>query len=294
MWTSVNEKERSSHCSTCAYSSNIRVCPSFPKPYPSPHPLTPVTGSTKDEEAVSGTITIPEVAHDTEADEYVFDIEIYSDASSKQPVKDLVRAQLVPQLRTKLSALAPTLVSAHAKDLQHANGHAPAFKPATVYQSSSVNKPASPSPSSSATTTTTSVNVTTVTDTDEFRCPATELYTTFTDPARLAAFTRAPPAHWSGAHPGARFELFGGNVQAEFVALEAPTRIVQKWRLTQWPAGHYSRLELRFDQNDVDAVTAMRVQWTGVPVGQEDVTKRNWREYYVGSIKRTFGFGTVL
>ncbi|CRK25489.1 hypothetical protein BN1708_004033 [Verticillium longisporum] len=38
----------------------------------------------------------------------------------------------------------------------------------------------------------------------------------------------------------------------------------------------------------------MRVSWTGVPVGQEDVTKRNWEEYYVNSIKRTFGFGTIL
>ena len=31
----------------------------------------PSTGKTKDEELVSGSITIPEVAHDTEEDEYV-------------------------------------------------------------------------------------------------------------------------------------------------------------------------------------------------------------------------------
>ena len=49
-----------------------------------------------------------------------------------------------------------------------------------------------------------------------------------------------------------------------------------------------------FDQNDVDHVTVMRVTWEGVPVGQEDVARRNWGEYYVRSIKTTFGFGTVL
>jgi activator of HSP90 ATPase len=38
----------------------------------------------------------------------------------------------------------------------------------------------------------------------------------------------------------------------------------------------------------------MRVTWSGVPVGQEEVTKRNWGEYYVRSIKQTFGFGTIL
>jgi activator of HSP90 ATPase len=26
-----------------------------------------------------------------------------------------------------------------------------------------------------------------------------------------------------------------------------------------------------------------------VPIGQEEVTKRNWGEYYVRSIKQTFG-----
>ena len=76
----------------------------------------------------------------------------------------------------------------------------------------------------------------------------------------------------------------------EFVELDEPTKIVQKWRLQQWPAGHYSRLEIKFDQNDVDAVTVMRVNWNGVPVGQEEVTRRNWGEYYVRSIKTTFGY----
>ena len=88
---------------------------------------------------------------------------------------------------------------------------------------------------------------------------------------------------------GGKFELFGGNVSGEFTALEKPIKIVQKWRLAQWAEGHYSKLEIVFDQNDTDAVTVMRVHWDGVPVGQEDVTKRNWGEYYVRSIKTTFG-----
>lgn len=31
--------------------------------------------------------------------------------------------------------------------------------------------------------------------------------------------------------------------------------------------------------------------FSSVPVGQEEPTKRNWNEYYVRSIKQTFGFG---
>lgn len=138
------------------------------------------------------------------------------------------------------------------------------------------------------------MNVTTLSDTQEFRTDASNLFATFTDPQRITAFTRAPPKTFEGAKPGAKFEIFGGNVSGEFVKLDEPTYIEQKWRLAQWPAGHFSTLKMKFEQNDVDAVTVMKVEWEGVPVGQEEPTRRNWNEYYVRSIKTTFGFGTIL
>lgn len=253
------------------------------------------SGQTKDKEDVSGTITVPEVAHDTEENEYVFDIDIYADASSKAPVKDLVRSKIVPQLRKHFAKLGPALISEHGKDIQHAPGSNPSsgFSTPKVYTPSGSNA-ATTSAFSTSTSGTSSVNTTTVADSEEFRAPAEELYKTFTDPQRITAFTRAAPNLFEGAKKGGKFELFGGNVSGEYLELEEPTKIVQSWRLDQWPKGHFSRLEMNFDQNDVDNVTVMRVNWTGVPVGQEDVTKRNWGEYYVRSIKTTFGFGTVL
>ena len=228
-----------------------------------------------------------------------FEIEIYSDASSKQPVKDLVRSKILPQLRKKLSQLGPTLIAEHGKDLQHATGAAPTLQPTIVTSSSNVSQTnAKPAPSSqkpsTSTSNNTSVNTTSIISTDEFRTTAAELYTTFTSPDRLAAFTRAPPTIYEGAHPGGKFSLFGGNVSGSYVSLTEPTTIVQKWRLGSWPEGHYSTLEIGFDQNDRDAVTVMRVKWEGVPVGEEEVVKRNWGEFYVKSIKTTFGFGTIL
>ncbi|KAL8990840.1 MAG: hypothetical protein Q9177_000606 [Variospora cf. flavescens] len=249
-------------------------------------------GKTEDEEDVSGTVTIPEVAHDTEADEYVFDIDIYSDNNSKQPVKDLVRSKLVPQLRQQLAKLGPALITEHGRDLQHANSSAPFTQPTAMTSSTAAQANAKSTQSTSSSQASKNgklVNTTTVNSTEEFRTTAAELYTTFTSPERLAAFTRAPPKVFEGAHVGANFELFGGNVVGQFVELKEPTKIVQKWRLGQWPEGHYSRLEITFDQNEQDAVTVMRVAWDGVPVGQEEVTRRNWGEYYVRSIKTTFG-----
>ncbi|CAG7937159.1 unnamed protein product [Penicillium salamii] len=248
------------------------------------------SGKTKDDEDVSGTIKIPEVAHDTEEDEFVFEIENHADSNSKQSVKDLVRTKLVAQLRTALAGLTGALIAEHGKDLQHAPGVNPSsgFTKATVHPQTKAEQP-------SATKTSTSkagkvaVNTTTVTASDEFRTTASELYSTFTDPQRIAAFTRGPPRDWEGANVGAKFAIFDGNVTGQFVTLNEPKQIVQTWRLAQWPEGHFSSLEINFDQNDIDGVTQMRVTWSGVPVGQEDVTKQNWEMYYVRSIKQTFG-----
>ena len=224
-----------------------------------------------------------------------FDIDIYSESKEKQPVKDLVRSKITPQLREAFQKLGPALIQEHGKDLQHNSSSNP---------SSGVSTPTwhpqrtrTPTPATTATTTHTgssSVNTSTVSATDEFRTSAEEMYQTFTDPQRLAAFTRAPPRVFEGAKPGGKFAIFDGNVSGEFVKLEPPKKIVQTWRLAQWPEGHTSSQEIVFDQNDVDHVTNMRVTWTGVPVGQEEVVKRNWEGYYIRSIKQTFGFGTIL
>ncbi|KAJ5107942.1 hypothetical protein N7456_004617 [Penicillium angulare] len=253
------------------------------------------SGKTKDAEEVTGSISIPEVAHDTEEDEYVFEIENHADAASKQPVKDLVRSKIVSQLRVALAKLTGALIAEHAKDIQHA----PGVNPSSGFTPASVHPQADKKETTATSTTTTSsgkvaINTTTVTASDEFRTTAEELYNTFTDPQRITAFTRGAPRQFEGAKVGGKFAIFDGNVTGEFVKLDAPKQIVQKWRLAQWPADHFSTLQINLDQNNVDGVTQMRVEWSGVPVGQEDVTKQNWDMYYVRSIKQTFGFGTIL
>ena len=133
------------------------------------------------------------------------------------------------------------------------------------------------------------VNTVPVSSTAEFRTSAEELFVTFTDPARLTAFTRSPPTQFEGAQPGGKFGLFGGGVTGEYVSLKKPTQIVQKWRLAHWPQEHYSELTLDLDQDDVNGVTNMRVNWDKVPVGEEESTREKWGEYYVRSLKTTFG-----
>ena len=47
--------------------------------------------------------------------------------------------------------------------------------------------------------------------------------------------------------------------------------------------GHFCTLKMVFDQGM--ETTTLRVTWSGVPIGEEEVTKRNFREYYVNHIK---------
>ena len=198
----------------------------------------------------------------------------------------------MPQLRKTLAQLTEALVTEHAKDLQHAPGVNPSagFTKASVHPQTAKKEAAPTATTTTSTTGKVAVNTTTVTASDEMRTTAEELYNTFTDPQRIAAFTRGPPRQFEGAKVGGKFAIFDGNVVGEFVKLDAPKQIVQKWRLAQWPAEHFSTLEINLDQNDVDGVTQLRVSWSGVPVGQEDVTKQNWELYYVRSIKQTFGY----
>jgi len=258
-----------------------------------------LVGHSKDDDDVEGSITIPEVAHDTEEDEYVFEIDIHDASNSKLPVKDLVRSSLLPRIRKELQKLAPALITEHGRDIQHAPGSGPPTgysTPVNKVTSSTAAQTNNKSGTSTSTGGGAAVNINTVplSSTTEFRTSAEELFITFTDPGRITAFTRSPPKVFEGPKAGGKFELFGGGVQGEYVSLTEPKQIVQKWRLAHWPQGHYSTLTLDFDQDNVNAVTNMKASWDRVPVGEEDSTRDKWGEYYVRSLKTTFGFGTIL
>jgi len=248
-------------------------------------------GKTADGVEASGTITIPEVAHDTDISEYVFEISNYSDTKEKQPIRDLVRTKITPQLREAFSGFSFDLITEHGKDIQHVPSNDlakvnPVVPVASSYATAKPSRSSEPVHSKGPV-----LNTVTLSETFEFNTSADQLYQTFVDPQRVAAFTRAPPTQFEPKE-GGKFSLFGGNVEGLFRVLEKEKKIVQSWRLGDWPKGHFSTLTLAFDQGT--DTTNLRLTWDGVPVGQEDVTKRNFGEYYVRSIKTTFGFGTVL
>jgi activator of HSP90 ATPase len=174
-----------------------------------------------------------------------FEITNYADAKDKQVIRDLVRTKITPQLRKAFAAFPGDLMAEHGKDIQHVPSNDPAAAAKKVAaapsSSNSAAKDTKSTQSESVHTKGHVVNTVTLTETYEFNTSAEQLYLTFVEPQRVAAFTRAPPLEFEPKE-GGKFVLFGGNVEGVFKSLEQNKKIVQSWRLAEWPKGVFGYL----------------------------------------------------
>ncbi|KAG7190860.1 hypothetical protein KM043_006923 [Ampulex compressa] len=133
------------------------------------------------------------------------------------------------------------------------------------------------------------ISTTTIKQQQKFQCRAEEFYNVFTITEMVQAFTKGPVK--LEAKNGGKFELFGGNIEGEFIEI-LPTKVVQKWRCKQWPMGHYSQVTI--DICEKSDHTEVNLTQIGVPTSEEESTQENWERYYWDAIKRTFGFGYFM
>ncbi|CAG8810081.1 13988_t:CDS:2, partial [Dentiscutata erythropus] len=98
------------------------------------------------------------------------------------------------------------------------------------------------------------VNTTTITETVELQTSADQVYETLLDPGRVAAWTRS------------RTDIFR-HIGSTF--------------------SNFSTVTLEFEQES--DYTRVNVTQKGVPVGEEEIVKRNWKNYYWNPIKSVFG-----
>ncbi|CAN3374088.1 hypothetical protein DIURU_000539 [Diutina rugosa] len=255
-----------------------------------------------------GTINVPELAYDTDADEIQFDINIHNESSSTERFRAVAKKLLVPALRDVLSRFGKDLIIANAGDIQldptqvnsqftKANQEEVVAKNSAGGSSSGASSSGaaknSSSASSASASTTKVFNTASVYLEPEFNTTAEQLYITLTDRDRVVAWARSTPVMPAYPVPvGSEFSLFGGAVSGKFIKLDPHHEIEQLWRLSDWKPGHYATLDIRLSQGISE--TNMLVKFTGVPIGEEDRVRANFEEYYVRAIKLTFGFGAVL
>ncbi|CCD24144.1 Aha1p NDAI_0C04850 [Naumovozyma dairenensis CBS 421] len=276
-----------------------------------------------DDESFEGSISVPEVAFDSAIDDYQFDISIYKETSKLNEIKPKIRENLIPQLRDKFFQFGKDLLVTHGSDIllpedQVNSSYTKQNQEKSFANSSSSKKQAQAQTSQisndvkdSASTSNTKKETTTITSNSgntasihlepSFNVPASELYRTFLEKQRVMAWSRSMIRYPSGENSsskdlsiGEKFELFGGNVTSELVESKLNQKLVFNWRLNDWRSGNTSRLELEFHESKEYHETKVKVSWTGIPIGEEDRVRANFEEYYVRSIKITFGFGAVL
>lgn len=249
---------------------------------------------------IKGTISVPEISYDSEEDDYQFEISLDGSLNETDNLKKVVRQKLIPELRRRLYQFGTDLIITHGSDVQisldqvkskfTADNQKASVK--TTSQSSTfINKSTSAKPEAvsvqqkSSLYNTTNLQISTV-----FNTTAEQIYLTLLDPQRVAAWTRSAPV--IQPKEDTEFQLFGGNIQGKILKLVPNKSIQMLWRLNDWKQGHYTTLNIDLKQNDSD--TSMNVEFQGVPIGDEEKVKDNFENYYIKSIKITFGFGAIL
>ncbi|KAJ3308707.1 hypothetical protein HDV04_000963 [Boothiomyces sp. JEL0838] len=235
----------------------------------------------------TGRIVMPEFMHDTHVDDLVFDIELESGNREKEDIKAVVRTHLAPILKTKFTDFSKDLMNAHHKDVfipdHEMKGH-------PVLQTYNPKPPVAALAVEKSDKTKVVGGLVTIQQTVEFQCTAADLYVSLLNQARVQIWTRSNADIQEKV--GSNFVLFGGNVTGTILELVPNQKIVMKWRLKQWPSEHYSHVTIEFKQGSDS--TELKLVQKDVPIGEKNSTEQNWTNYYWNSLKRTFGFGSIL
>lgn len=272
-----------------------------------------ISGNVSDDD-LQGSITVPEVAFDSDPQDYQFEISIFKETSKLNEIKPEIRSKLIPQLREIFSKFGEELLSTHANDIQESSdkvtsqftkaNQESSLSSKTLKNPVSSTRPAVATASTATPKSTTcnksnapKYNTTTLHIESAFQVPAIELYRTLLDKRRIEAWSRSPLQCTS---PDAEiqlneeFTLFGGNITMKYVSGEPGKSLVFDWRLNDWKQGHFSRMNMSLHESNEYHETKLVLVWSGVPIGEEDKVRNNFEEYYVRSIKITFGFGAIL
>lgn len=77
---------------------------------------------------------------------------------------------------------------------------------------------------------------------------------------------------------GGRFSILDGQIEGVNLELVPDEKIVQTWRMDDWPEGHYSKATFQFEE--VGGKTKMTFVQTGVPEEFCEDIKQGWKDYY--------------
>ncbi len=83
---------------------------------------------------------------------------------------------------------------------------------------------------------------------------------------------------------GGKFTVYGGEIEGVTLELVPDRKIVQSWRYSDWPQGHYSRAT--FSMKEVPGGARLTFTQTGVPEEHYEDIRQGWHDYYWRPLKK--------
>jgi activator of HSP90 ATPase len=121
----------------------------------------------------------------------------------------------------------------------------------------------------------------TIRQTITFKASPHDIYEALMDSRKHAKFTGDKAS--ISRKVGGKFSVFDGYSEGSNLELIPDAKIVQSWRASDWPEGHYSQVTFTF--KEIPGGTRLSFLQTGVPEKQYADISQGWRDYYWAPLK---------
>jgi uncharacterized protein YndB with AHSA1/START domain len=130
-----------------------------------------------------------------------------------------------------------------------------------------------------------------------FRCTPELLFRALTDQDTVSKYQQSEAK--IDVKTGGKFSLFGGSIHGHFVEVNAPAKLIKKWRFREWPDDHFSTVEINITSPEY-GITVLKLKQTSIPIHDKfrnrDVpqkVKKGWTDFFWARIQKFMGFAKV-
>jgi len=126
----------------------------------------------------------------------------------------------------------------------------------------------------------------------DFKVPPLQLYQTLLDSKKFSACTKRSFPEFSEVSAtidstvGGTFSLFDGHIIGRILELVPNRRIVEAWRVIDWPAGIYSIA--KFELESKNSGTHLIFDHIGFPEGLKEHLSVGWQQHYWDALRKYF------
>jgi activator of HSP90 ATPase len=114
-----------------------------------------------------------------------------------------------------------------------------------------------------------------------FKAAPHAIYEALMDERKHAAFTGGDAK--ISRKVGGKFTIYGGDIEGKNLELVPDQKIVQTWRYSDWPEGHYSIATFALEPTEKG--TRLIFTQTDVPDEKYEDIKQGWKDYYWAPMK---------